>query len=141
MELSHFKVGHEGREVFWNAQSFELLLFLFSGVALVIFAYGLYRRWLIWWSMGKPEAEDRADKRSERIKNLLWNGLLQKKILEDLFPGVMHALIFFGFLVLFFGAAFDATEFHVAEPLGIPFLIGKFYLFFSFLMDFAGLVS
>jgi Fe-S oxidoreductase/nitrate reductase gamma subunit len=139
MELSHFKVGHEGREGFWNAQSFELLLFLFTGVALVIFAYGLYRRWLIWWSMGKPEAENRADKRSERIKNLLWNGLLQKKILEDLFPGVMHALIFFGFLVLFFGAAFDATEFHVAEPLGVPFLIGKFYLFFSFLMDFAGL--
>jgi len=73
-----------------------------------------------------------------RIKNLLINGLLQKKVLEDLFPGIMHALIFFGFLVLFFGAAFDATEFHVMEEIGLPFLTGKFYLCFSFLMDLAG---
>jgi Fe-S oxidoreductase/nitrate reductase gamma subunit len=139
MELSQFKVGHEGREVFWNAQHFELILFLFTGVALVIFAYGLYRRWLMWSAIGKPEAENRMDNVGERVKTLIWDGLLQRKVLQDLFPGVMHALIFFGFFLLFFGAAFDASEFHIAEPLGIPFLTGKFYLFFSFLMDFAGL--
>jgi len=139
MELSHFSVGHEGREVFWNAEHFEPFLFLFAFVALVIFAYGIYRRWLMWAAIGKAEPEDRKDNVKVRIKNLLINGLLQKKVLEDRFPGIMHALIFFGFLLAFFGAAFDASEFHIAEPLGFAFLTGKFYLFFSFLMDLAGL--
>jgi len=87
--------------------------------------------------MGKPEI--RWDNRNERIKLLLRDGLLQIKTFKDLYPGIMHGLIFFGFLVLIFGAAFDATEFHVAEPLGVPFLTGKFYLIFSFLMDLFGL--
>lgn len=139
MELSQFKIGHEGREVFWNAEHFEPFLFLFTFIALVIFAYGVYRRWLMWSAMGKPEPEDRKGNWKVRLKNLLVNGILQKKVLEDRYPGIMHALIFFGFLLLFFGAAFDATEVHVAEPLGLAFLTGKFYLFFSFLMDLAGL--
>ena len=137
MELSKFSVGHEGREVFWNAEHFEALLFLFTAVAMAIFAYGVYRRWQMWTAMGKPEI--RWDNRNERIKLLLRDGLLQIKTFKDLYPGIMHGLIFFGFLVLIFGAAFDATEFHVAEPLGMPFLTGKFYLIFSFLMDLFGL--
>ncbi len=137
MELSTFSIGHEGREVFWNAEHFEPILFALTFVAMAIFAYGVYRRWLMWTAIGKPE--NRADDRNERIKTLLKNGLLQLKTWSDPYPGVMHGLIFFGFVVLFFGAAFDATEFHVAEPLGVPFLIGKFYLFFSFLMDLFGL--
>ena len=137
MELSKFSVGHEGREVFWNAEHFEALLFLFTAVAMAIFAYGVYRRWRMWTAMGKPEI--RWDNRNERIKLLLRDGLLQIKTFKDLYPGIMHGLIFFGFLVLIFGAAFDATEFHVAEPLGMPFLTGKFYLVFSFLMDLFGL--
>jgi len=137
MKLSEFSSGHEGREVFWNAQSFEVLLFLFTGAAMAIFAYGVYRRWQMWAAMGKPEI--RWDNLGERIKLLLRDGLLQIKTFKDIYPGIMHGLIFFGFLVLIFGAAFDATEFHVAEPLGIPFLTGKFYLFFSFLMDLFGL--
>ena len=137
MELSKFSVGHEGREVFWNAEHFEALLFLFTAVAMAIFAYGVYRRWQMWTAMGKPEI--RWDNRNERIKLLLRDGLLQIKTFKDLYPGIMHGLIFFGFLVLIFGAAFDATEFHVAEPLGVPFLTGKFYLIFSFLMDLFGL--
>ncbi|MCX7982850.1 MAG: heterodisulfide reductase-related iron-sulfur binding cluster [Syntrophales bacterium] len=139
MELSHFKIGHEGREVFWNAEHFEPFLFFFTFIALVIFAYGLYRRWLIWSAIGKAEPEDRKSNWKVRLKNLVIDGLLQRKVLQDRYPGIMHALIFFGFLLLFFGAAFDATEFHVAEPLGFAFLTGKFYLFFSFLMDLAGL--
>ena len=137
MELSKFSVGHEGREVFWNAEHFEALLFLFTAIAMAIFAYGVYRRWQMWTAMGKPEI--RWDNRNERIKLLLRDGLLQIKTFKDLYPGIMHGLIFFGFLVLIFGAAFDATEFHVAEPLGVPFLTGKFYLVFSFLMDLFGL--
>ncbi|MCX5853045.1 MAG: heterodisulfide reductase-related iron-sulfur binding cluster [Deltaproteobacteria bacterium] len=137
MELSKFSVGHEGREVFWNAEHFEGLLFTFTAVALAIFAYGVYRRWQMWTALGKSEI--RNDRMGERIKMLLVNGLLQIKTFKDVYPGIMHGFIFFGFFVLIFGAAFDATEFHIAEPLGVPFLTGRFYLVFSFLMELFGL--
>ncbi len=130
-------IGNEGRQVFWNAESFELFLFLFTGVALVIMAVGLFRRWQMWTAMGKPEI--RMDNRNERLKLLWRNGILQIKTWQDLYPGIMHGMIFFGFFVLIFGAAFDATEFHITEPFGIAFLRGKFYLVFSMIMDLFGL--
>jgi len=130
-------IGNEGRQVFWNAEHFELFLFLFTGIALVIFAVGLFRRWQMWTAMGKPEI--RMDNMNERLKLLWRNGILQIKTWQDLYPGIMHGMIFFGFFVLIFGAAFDATEFHITEPFGIAFLRGKFYLFFSMLMDLFGL--
>ena len=99
-------IGNEGREVFWNAQSFELLLFVFTGVAMAIFAYGVYRRWQMWKALGKSEI--RWDNIGQRIILLVKDGLLQVKTWRDPYPGIMHGLIFFGFFVLLFGAIFDA---------------------------------
>ncbi len=134
-------IGSEGREIFWNANwndiHFEPFLFLFTAVALGIFGYGLYRRYQMWKAMGKPEM--RMDNMGERIKLLLKNALLQVKTSADAYPGIMHGLIFFGFFVLIFGAAFDATEFHITEPLGVAFLRGKVYLTASFLYEVFGL--
>ncbi|MBI4634332.1 MAG: 4Fe-4S dicluster domain-containing protein [Deltaproteobacteria bacterium] len=137
MERVTFSVGNEGRQVFWNVHDFEWLLYAFSVVALAIFAYGLYRRWKMWTAIGKPEM--RIDRIGERLKALFVNSLLQLKTFRELYPGVMHGLIFFGFLVLFIGSAVDAVEFHITEPFGFAFLRGRFYLVFSFLMDLFGL--
>ena len=57
MELSKFSVGNEGREVFWNAENFEGLLFAFTAIAMAIFVYGIYRRWQMWTAIGKPESQ------------------------------------------------------------------------------------
>jgi Fe-S oxidoreductase/nitrate reductase gamma subunit len=137
MERVAFSIGNEGRQVFWNAETFEPFLFFFTAIALLIFVYGIHRRWRLWVALGKPETP--LDRLPERMKALLINGLLQVKTFREPYPGIMHGLIFFGFLVLIFGAAFDATEFHIAEPLGWAFLRGTFYLVFSFLMDLFGL--
>ncbi len=124
MEHVAFSVGNEGRQVFWNAESFGALLFLFTAVAMAIFAYGVYRRWQL---CGRPSASPKCAwiTSAERIKLLLKNVLLQIKTFRDPYPGIMHGLIFFGFFVLIFGAAFDATEFHVAEPWAGPFCGGS----------------
>ena len=138
--ISPIGIGNEGREVFWNAheRSFEPFLFLFTAIAMAIFAYGVYRRWKLWKAMGKDEI--RWDQLPLRIKSLIMNGFLQVKTWKDAYPGIMHGLIFFGFFVLIFGAAFDAGEFHITEPLfNWSFLRGNFYLDFSFLMDLFGL--
>jgi Fe-S oxidoreductase/nitrate reductase gamma subunit len=137
MESVAFSVGNEGREVFWNTEHFEAILFAFTAVALIILGYGVYKRWQMWKAIGKPEV--RLDNVPARIKRLLIDGLLQIRTWRELYPGIMHGLIFFGFIVLIFGAFFDATEFHVTEPLGFAFLRGKFYLVFSLLMDVFGL--
>ncbi|HBB16931.1 MAG TPA: iron-sulfur-binding reductase [Syntrophus sp. (in: bacteria)] len=137
MERVAFSIGNEGRQVFWNAETFELFLYGFTVVALVIFAYGVYRRWRLWVALGRPET--RLDRLPERIKALLINGLFQVKTFREPYPGIIHGLIFFGFLVLIIGSAIDATEFHITEPFGWAFLRGTFYLVFSFVMDLFGL--
>jgi Fe-S oxidoreductase/nitrate reductase gamma subunit len=140
MKTHEFGIGVEGREVFWNIPlpSFEILLFALTAVALAIMGYGIYRRWLMWKAMGKPEM--RLDDVQARVKMVLSEIFLQKKVLKDPYPGIMHALIFFGFFVLIFGAAFDAGQHHITEPLfSWTFLKGNFYLVFSFLMDLFGL--
>ncbi len=137
--ISPIGIGNEGRQVFWNAESFEPFLFLFTAIALAIFAYGVWRRWKMWKAMGKEEI--RWDQLPQRLKSLLVNGFLQVKTWKDAYPGIMHGFIFFGFFVLIFGAAFDAGEFHITEPLfNWAFLRGDFYLGFSFLMDLFGLL-
>ncbi len=131
-----YMVGNEGREIFWNAPfPSELILFIFAGIAIAVCVYGFYRRWKMWKAIGL--SENRTDKPWERIKSLLLNTLLQIRTFKDAFPGIMHALIFFGFFVLIWGAAFDATHFHM--PFLVPFFNGTFYLWFSFTMEVFGL--
>ncbi|MEI7672152.1 MAG: (Fe-S)-binding protein, partial [Deltaproteobacteria bacterium] len=137
MENSPFTVGNEGRQVYWNAESFGILFYPLAALAMAIFAYGLYRRWQLWVALGKPEL--RLDNIQQRLKLLLTNGLLQVKTFRDLYPGIMHGLIFFGFVVLFIGTALIAKETYFTGPLlGWYFLRGTFYLVFSFLMDLFG---
>jgi len=140
MKTHEFGIGMEGREVFWNIPlpSFEIILFTLTFIALAIFAYGVYRRWQMWKAMGKPEM--RLDDIAQRTKTVLAEIFLQRKVLKDPYPGIMHALIFFGFFILIFGAAFDAGQHHITEPLlSWTFLKGNFYLIFSFLLDLFGL--
>jgi Fe-S oxidoreductase/nitrate reductase gamma subunit len=133
--MEMYTVGNEGREIFWNAHAFEYILFAFTAVALVIFAYGLYMRWQMWTALGK--AEDRSDRVGERIKSLIVNGLLQVRTFREVYPGIIHGLIFFGFAVLLFGAALDAA--HAHTPFLVPFFHGSFYLCFSLIMEVFGL--
>ncbi len=134
MENMVFGPGNEGREVFWNTQSFQIPLDLLALVAIAIMAYGLYKRWQMWTAMGKPE--QRTDNRGERIKILLKNSVLQASVWRDFYPGLIHGLIFFAFFVLIWGAAFDAFQFYS----GIHFN-GKPYLILSFIFDLFGLFA
>ena len=78
----------------------------------------------------------RLDRIPERIRRLVVDGLGQKKFLAGEQPvGIMHALIFWGFVVLMlqvvtlFGRAFDANwdipGFGADQPLGPPFFVAR----------------
>jgi len=123
-----------GRELFWNIGKIGNLTYLIMGIAVLIFIYALYER-VKAWRKGKPES--RCDRIGERIKGAFLNILAQWKVLRESLPGVMHGLIFWGFLILLMGTATEAFN-HYS---GLHFLKGTTYIVFSFVTDLGGLAA
>jgi len=103
--------------------SFDLILLL---VAVAVFAYGIYRRFQL-WRMGKPEV--RTDQPEERLKSLWAYVMGHKRMLRDTYPGWMHLLIFYGFLVPFVVIVITQANFSLPKFLALPL---------SLLFDFIG---
>ena len=82
----------------------EHLLFIAIVVlALGFFSYNAQRLVRYMVSVGGPE--NRTDAPLTRIKNLVLIGLLQRKILREPLAGILHASVFWGFVVLTIGTA------------------------------------
>jgi Fe-S oxidoreductase len=77
--------------------------------ALVLFAWGL-RGKIDKIRKGQPET--RSERPWERIKGFLEYVLFQKRLFQDAFPGLMHALIFWGFLTFALGYAILFLQAH-----------------------------
>ncbi len=92
-------------------------------VALLVFAYGIWRRLRI-WRLGRRHIV--WDHLGERFRRL-GAAFLQATVLRRPFPGVMHALVFFGFLVLF---AATVVVF-IDSDLAVKIDHGAFYLGFE----------
>jgi Fe-S oxidoreductase/nitrate reductase gamma subunit len=121
------------REIYWNIVG-GTLIYLFFVVAAVVFTQGVYRRYRL-WRLGGGEA--RGDRIGERLAGLLIEAFGQRRQLRRLYPGVMHTLIFYGFL-----AEVVATSLvGIQEWTGIHFLQGTFYRWFSLLSDTFGLLA
>lgn len=72
-------------------------------LGLAFFSYNAQR--LVRYMMTVGQADDRMGHPVERIRNLLFIGLGQTKILRDPIAGAMHASVFWGFVVLTIGTA------------------------------------
>lgn len=107
------------------------LTYLTAAVVMVI-AFVLFIRRIAVWRLGKPEA--RFDDIPRRISNFVFGGLLQTRTYNKAFPGIFHALIFWGFVVLMMGTAILTLY----EHLGVPQVTGTFYLIFSLFLDIFG---
>jgi len=127
------------RVVQWNT-TYAMVVFMYASmvVALAIFAYGTWlrmRRWLA----GKPGAPSgpRWDHPGERLRRVLVRSVGQTALLKDRAPGIMHAMIFFGFLILFAATVVIFIDW----DLKIPIMHGAFYLYFeSLIVDLFGVV-
>jgi Fe-S oxidoreductase/nitrate reductase gamma subunit len=129
------------RDTFWNVPDWaQFLLYALSVVALGIFALGLWQRVSVWLE-GKPE--DRLDRLPERARFLLRHGLFQARVLTQRYPGVMHALMFWGFATLLLGTILATIDYDVTVrlPFGLAFklLRGPFYLAYELALDLFGL--
>jgi len=90
--------------------------------ALVV--YGLWRRVRLWREGGPALRTDRAGR---RIGGLLLYALAQRRVLAQAYPGLMHGLIFYGFVVFFIATSLVGIQ----MDLHLLILQGPFYLGFE----------
>ncbi|MBN1154666.1 4Fe-4S dicluster domain-containing protein [candidate division KSB1 bacterium] len=125
------------REVFWNI-SYNYIIYFLLVVVSTIFFIGIYRRVRL-WRRGRPE--NRFDHMGKRLLAVLKYGVAHHKILKESYPGIMHAAIFVGFVLLLIGTTTVSFDYDVWGLLfgQQSFLRGPFYLYFSFALELAGL--
>lgn len=127
-------ITQAGREVMWNVSHPLNSIFMYSllVVALIIGGTGVLRRALMWAS-GKS-SPDHDIGIVARLTSLFINAGLQNKVARDASAGVIHTLIYLGFLVLLF----TTTMVFIDHDLGIRIYHGPFYLFVTVMSDLFG---
>ncbi|MGQ0658511.1 MAG: heterodisulfide reductase-related iron-sulfur binding cluster [Chromatiales bacterium] len=114
----------------------EVVFYIVAFSAIGVFLYGCYVQ-VRKYRRGKPlRAGELAAGIRNMIATLLTHTTLRRR---DSGAGHSHALIFFGFGLLFIGTATITLEYDILAPLaGVKFWYGSFYLWFSLVMDVAG---
>ncbi len=130
------------REIYWNVGHGATLLvpmYLLSLVAVAVAVTVFLKRIKVY---KQGQALERTDQLPLRVTTMLKNIFLQSKVLNVRGPGVAHALFFWGFFVLFLGTCLIVLQADFTDLFfGVKFLKGSFYLFFSLILDIAGLIA
>lgn len=123
------------REIFWNI-SYAYVIYILAVVALAILVYSFYRRYKL-WRVGKPD--DRSKDMGKRLKifirTTIIDILIHRRFLREPYPGIMHFLILWGFIIMLLGSAVDAVTHHIGRD-----VVGGAYLWFSLILDIAGVM-
>lgn len=129
------------REILWNINALgPILLYTLMVAPFIFLAFGLARRVRMWRS-GQPE--DRFDNLAGRIGHALLMSILHGRIVRrrNRYGGIMHALIFVGFVTLFIGTIIVMIEADLTVPLlGWSFYRGNFFLGYKLAMNLAGVL-
>ncbi|MFN3872611.1 MAG: heterodisulfide reductase-related iron-sulfur binding cluster [Ignavibacterium sp.] len=108
-----------------------ILIFL---SAFGFFAFSCYR--LYKFMLVAKKEDNRFDKIQERIKRVLIIAFAQTKLLRDPVAGLLHLLIFWGFMLFIF-AVIESIIQGFYSPFNLSFL-GYFYTLISFVQDIFG---
>lgn len=126
------------RVLFEGFSSWSIGLFYLMGFASIgVFLYGVYVQ-IRKYRRGQPDASwgNFWVRFVDMFKTMMTHRTLKRR---DNKAGRAHALIFFGFVLLFIGTATITLEYDILEPLfGWRFWYGDFYLWFSLTLDLAG---
>ena len=109
----------------------NVVFILFVALATGFFALNV-RRLLSYMRLGR--SDDRSDRPGSRLGNLVGIALGQSKILRDPVAGVMHALIFWGFMVLTAGTVEFVLE-GIFPGFSFRFLPGPLYALYALSQD------
>src|SRR5687768_1642241 len=133
------------REIYWNISGYvpfvRTFVYLLAVTSIAIMSYGIWRD-VRRWRLGRPLR--RSERLVLRLSDFLQQIFGQKKVLRDLVPGLMHTLIFYGFLALFIGTDIIAAEENFTIPAFGPnrgkIIAGPFYSVYEFTLDVLGLL-
>jgi Fe-S oxidoreductase/nitrate reductase gamma subunit len=124
-----------GRVIFGNIPDPVVALFYIgAGLAMGLAAYLFYLRARNWERGGKDRRLGLWRRRAVEFLR----GITMASVLEDRAAGVMHAMIFYGFMVLLLGTA--TLELDHLLPNNLKFLEGGFYQGYSLVLDAAALL-
>jgi Fe-S oxidoreductase len=98
------------------------------GLAATILLIRFYLVARLWWRVGIPET--RWDQLHKRLGRLVSYAIVQTRVLSERYPGLMHVLIAWGYLVFFIGTALATLDSHF-----VKFLNGNTYLLYKFILD------
>ncbi|MBD3336591.1 MAG: 4Fe-4S dicluster domain-containing protein [Candidatus Eisenbacteria bacterium] len=124
------------REVYWNVAHPHVKVFLPLAIFAVVFGYGVWRRIKI-WRQGRPAG--RTGDLAGRIWRAVKDSFSQRLVMREWRPGTTHALLFFGFVVLFIGTLIVMVE----ADFGFPVLStpSHFYWVFTVTLNLFGLAA
>src|SRR2546428_2564990 len=126
------------RDTFWNVPAWaQVALYVGAVVAVAVLVYGTWQRIQL-WRRGGPEA--RLDRIPDRMKLVARHAFGQVRTLSEAYPGIMHAIMFWGFLALFLGTVLATIDYDITLPFfGVKLLKGTFYLLYETVLDLFGL--
>ena len=126
------------REVFANIPGPVKLAFY--TVIPVMFVYGaiVFSYRMRNWQRGGPDKRDITPKNAKRRLENLRAGLYMQTLLRDPAAGIMHSMIYFGFLILL--AVTSVLEINHQLPESLKFLHGGVYKGYAFIGDLGGLI-
>jgi Fe-S oxidoreductase/nitrate reductase gamma subunit len=124
-----------GRAVFGNIPELAVALFYVGIAAFTGLMFFLFAERSRSWERGAWER--RAGMTKQRLHQLR-EGLTMRTLVRDRSAGLMHAAIYYGFIVLFLGTV--TLEIDHLLPTNLKFLHGVVYQGYSFILDVFGLV-
>jgi Fe-S oxidoreductase len=136
------------RETFWGISPVgEVVFYYLAIVTIVVFAWGVYDRFAR-YARGTEDWFERLDDLPGRVlRAAKVVGSNEKQFNRDLVGGIMHSFILWGFLTLLIGTTIIAIDIDIYRNLTQlltgerqSFFVGDFYLSYSLVMDFMGLL-
>jgi Fe-S oxidoreductase len=124
-----------GREVFGNIPDLVVVAFYGTVATFIWLMFHFFARRAMSWQQGG--ADRRRGHSGERLRRL-GQGLAMRTLWRDPRAGLMHTMIYVGFIVLFLGTV--TLEIDHLLPEGFKFLHGPVYLGYSAILDLASLV-
>jgi Fe-S oxidoreductase/nitrate reductase gamma subunit len=126
------------REVFGGIPSGLKLAFYVVIPIMFIIGAVMFSNRMRNWERGGPDRRDITPKNAKKRMEKLRAGLYMQTLMRDPAAGIMHSMIYFGFLVLL--AVTTILEINHQLPEAAKFLNGKVYQGFAFVGDLGGIV-
>lgn len=115
----------------------NLLFAVIAAGVFGFFGYNVLKLWR-WFHIGAAPEETRTDDLTARVHGVVVGGFLQPRMFRELLPGIMHAIIFWGFVTVTIGTI--ETLLHgIYSPFSFKWILGdgSLYSFYLWAQDFA----